>query len=386
MTVQYLLFFGLTQIKRNVIMVLMPDPNLSLPQIGQTSQNQPAPPQGVDTGQVAVQTPSADLAGQENVSLAGRSSRGGRFSKIPIKLILAIVLPVIVIAISYYVYFVYIPNSQSSSYVSQTWGDYEKLTEQINTIKSNGSVFEDASTSFEISKGSYFDIAQSVVYTEALVDAKKDLENIKNTQFIVSEARRGTEKYRVGKDVRELDKQLDAYLTKIEEGFNRLQLYEDFRVDMLDAIGEEFNQELAKLLDVNSPTVAREEKVVYLTKLQQLNREALDRLSALTSIPDDMLDFYNVTVSNHKDLDAALALMLTKFGEGTAEGDRAAVVSLAEYAQRQADRSKKIKEINSRVAKESETTKVFTDAVSMEEKLISEFYSVREKYGQLPSQ
>mgnify|MGYP007080467558 CR=1 FL=1 len=354
----------------------MPDYNSSLPQIAPES----VAPQ-VSKPTAPVQPINSDLAGQENASLGG----GERVKPpriFPLKKILAVLVLVAIILISYFMYFVWIPKSQAKSYVEQTSADFFKINEKLVSVKSLASPFEDTSTSFEIAKGVYFGVGQPLIYVHSslFLDAKEDLDRVKSVQLLIIDAKHENEKFRVGSDVRTLDKNVDLYLDKLEDGMNKLYLFENFRIDMLNAIGEEQAREVEKLAEVYSAKTERAAKVEYVEKLAVLMQSSTERLKALGNVPNDTLSFYNLTVEMQEDMGATLAAMQKDYGVSSADGDNQAILKLSGFGRRQLERNSKATKASVEVAKNSETGKILKEAVEVEQEVKKELGRLREEF------
>lgn len=364
-------------------MVLMPDSNPSLPQIPKQESTQALPPEGVNVAlnPVDVPKPSDDLASAENSVLSPPA--GGIKSMFSPKKVVAIFVLILVIVVSYFVYFVWLPSSQQDDYVLATYGDYSKLKEGFASAQGENAALKGTYGALEVSKGAYFDISQSLVYvySVSLEDSRQKLDQVKSFQTNVSDIRKAREKHRVGAGVKKLDGILSEYLAVLDKGLNGLYALESSKVDIFNAIGEDFGREIDKLLGVYNTATSREEKITYVENLLTISGESAERLRKLERIPDDLRVYLDMTVESHEDLSATLGEMKKDYEAGSEEGDREAIQKLSKFGERQLARNGKVQAESERVVRESSVKKEFDKALELEGQLESEFDALREKFG-----
>lgn len=348
----------------------MPDVNSSLPPVGPNAPSLPTP---------IFPSPSAvnnDLAGAEHAALAPHGK-----SPFKLKIVLPLLLALFVLFSSYLAYFVWMPRVQAKSFTTQSFEDFDKVLENIDSIKSNKTVFADNSQSFEISKGVFYEIAQLRNHTDAVVDTKRDMEDVKSILAKIGEARKSKGKFRVGSDVGKLNKAQDDYYDKLEEGMNRLYLYEDSQMKMLDAIGDVYSRELERMFAVYGTDKPREETLAYFNNLSTLCDETVEKLKKLANAPDDLADYYKLTLVSQEDMAAVLKNVAVSFSKANEEGDKNVLIDLTDFGRRQIDRNKQIQDNTLLLVKNSDTSKVFSEAISLEAKVKDEFKNTQAKLG-----
>lgn len=318
-----------------------------------------------------------DLTSLEQKALSSTGAGGKRSLK---KAIVFFVVFVVVAVFAYFYFFM--SGSQAGEYWKQVNGDFEKVTGDMKALNFKNAVLAKNASLLQISKNVYYDLSQSVIFDEASADAKADLDQIKTVQAQIAQAQENRKKFRVGGDVRSLNKYWSEYLDTQQEGMDSLGKYADDRVVILNAVGDEYYRELTRLLSVYSKSTSSEDRLEYFDNLALLAAESVVRLKAIEGIGDDGRLFYDFTLETQEDIAQTMKAVAGGLRSQDAENNSSFDDNkLKDLGERQIARNDKFGGQLKVMVGESKISKLFNETVQLEEKTREELDKLKEKYG-----
>ncbi len=294
-----------------------------------------------------------------------------------VKKILLIGTAVLLVGFVFASLFVFAPTYFTKSYILATKKDFNSIRTNLTKEKSK---YSGLFTSIEITKGVYFEIGEIRSYSDSLLQARKNLEIINSAQTMVKDAQERKKKLYFSSNVRELSNALDKYYQKLGDGLGKLGSYEKFETDMLSAVGDDFNQELARIFVVYSPTTGRDALVAYFQNLSRLADASVGRLNSVGQPYQQQVEIYKLVLDAQKDISQTAKNMAGEIVRGTPEGDEAAKKLFSAYSGRIQERNIKISNATKSVVGKSDIRNSFISVVSQEEQVNSLFGPLEAKY------
>lgn len=336
---------------------------------------QPSSQQTATTQSVATAPFAGNLTDPNVNKVAGK----GFISRFKLKVVIPVLIFVfLAISTSWAYFFVFVPKAQAQEFIDTVSKDYYGVKGAIKKISQN---YGDVSNSFEISKGAFFEITTLRTFQESKIDTAQDILDIADTLTKVSAARENKAKLEVPSDVSDLNSKLDAYYVELDTAMNFLLKYEQFQMEMIIAVGDEYNDKTEKLFDVYKTDTPRPVVLAYFNDLAALGDVAIGRLEKLGQPVPDQVEFYNYILVSEKDRIDTIKKMMPELAIGEAEHDEAANNILLEFAFRQEGRNADNKKSAQKVVEDSILRRSFDSVLSAESSLVTILDGLKEKYG-----
>lgn len=315
-------------------------------------------------------TPTTNTIGISNMV------QGEAKPKFPIKLLLTIlVIFIFLISLTLTYYFFHVPRTRAQVYVVKVSDDYKEV---IKNVKKVGTDVGNVATSFELAKGSFFEIPNLRTYSESKVDTKQDVVDIQNTISKIDDAIENKSKIPKPEEVIDLNTKLDEYYSALKDAMNIMLEYENFQIKMLNAEGDEINLQYEKFDDVYNAGVINAEVIAYYKNLAELGRAALTRYNDIGEPPADQAKFFQyilVSLQDRTDTMEQVSQYLS-----SAENIGLANGALLGLSQRQVIRNEANQESANEIVKNSKLKTAFDKAIMQENTLKGSMKILKKKY------
>ena len=189
------------------------------------------------------------------------------------------------------------PRAYAQEYLENISEDIAQVSNEMEYFL-NG--FDDLTASVDETREAFYEITSTKSYEEAKIDTKEDITTIINTIELINSTRDTKSQYNdLPNEFIEFNKALDSYLDQNNKALDILLTHQEFKQEMLEASGDDFNTKINELTKKVANDEFQAEDFELFKDISSEASAAVERFESLIDVPVTEKGSYELKIEYH---------------------------------------------------------------------------------------